>query len=115
MIARHGGLKTCCGMKPSLLALFFVTFALSAIAQQTPASPPARDAVTPLPAFEVASIKPSKADGSHSDTSFDHGCFISTNISLKFLIQNDAYGIPAPQIIGGPKWFAPETPTGDKE
>jgi hypothetical protein len=115
MIAGHGGLETCCGMKPSLLALFFVTFALSAIAQETPATPPARDAVTPLPAFEVASIKPGKADGSHSDTSFDNGCFTSRNISLKFVLQYDAYGISAPQIIGGQKWFTRETPTGDKE
>jgi hypothetical protein len=61
MIAGHGGLKNCCRMKPSLLALFFVTFGLSAIDQETSAWPPARDAVTPLPAFEVASIKPSKA------------------------------------------------------
>jgi hypothetical protein len=46
MIAGHGGLKNGCSMKPSLLALCFVTFALSAIAQETPARPPARDAVT---------------------------------------------------------------------
>jgi hypothetical protein len=49
MIAGHGGLKHFCSMKPSLLAPFFVTFALSAIAQGTPATPPARDAVTQSP------------------------------------------------------------------
>jgi uncharacterized protein (TIGR03435 family) len=55
--------------------------------------------VTPLPAFEVASIKPSKSDDQHSDTSFDNGCFTSTNISLKVLIQHDAFGIVRRRLL----------------
>jgi uncharacterized protein (TIGR03435 family) len=64
----------------------------------------AKDAAMHLPAFEVASIKPSKAGSGGSHSSFDDVRLTATNISVKTLIQYDAYGIPGPQILGGPNW-----------
>jgi uncharacterized protein (TIGR03435 family) len=57
-------------------------------------------------AFEVAAIKPNKSGGGHSHSGFDNGRFTAENVSLKILIQYDAYDIPGPQIMGGPDWLA---------
>lgn len=59
-----------------------------------------------LPAFEVAAIKPNKSGGGGSHSSFDGIRLTATNISVKSLIQYNGYGIPGPQILGGPSWVA---------
>lgn len=64
------------------------------------------DAPPPGLAFEVASIKPSKSGGSGINSSFYGGRFMATNTDLKTLMQYDAFGIPAPQIMGGPAWLS---------
>lgn len=66
----------------------------------------ATDAAAKSPAFEVAAIKPNKSGGGGSRSSFDGIRLTATNISVKSLIEYDAYGIPAPQILGGPNWLA---------
>ena len=66
----------------------------------------AKDAAKQLPAFEVAAIKPNKTGGGGSHSSFDGIRLTATNISVKSLIQYDAYAIPGPQILGGPNWLA---------
>jgi uncharacterized protein (TIGR03435 family) len=58
------------------------------------------------PSFEVAAIKPNKSGGGHSRSGFDNGRFTAENASLKILIQYDAYGVPGPQLLGGPDWLA---------
>jgi uncharacterized protein (TIGR03435 family) len=84
-------------VKSAALAL-----APSCRSQQPPAS--TADAATP-PAFEVAAIKlnQSGSGGSHSTT--NNSRFIATNVSLKSLMEYQAYGIPSSQILGGPKWL----------
>jgi uncharacterized protein (TIGR03435 family) len=66
------------------------------------------DRAKPLPEFEVASIKLNKSGSGSSQADFDHGRFTATNEGIKGLIQYDAYGVPGPQIEGGPAWLASE-------
>jgi uncharacterized protein (TIGR03435 family) len=73
---------------------------------QANTAPQAGDAARNSLAFEVAAIKPNKSGGGGSRSSFDGIRLTATNISVKSLIQYDAYGIPAPQILGGPNWLA---------
>jgi uncharacterized protein (TIGR03435 family) len=78
-------------MKPFAIAAI-VIFAITAFAQQ-----PAK-----RPAFESASIKPSKTtDGSDSDTSLG---YFRGDGTLKAFIRM-AYGVTNEQIEGGPKWL----------
>jgi uncharacterized protein (TIGR03435 family) len=76
--------------------------ALSYSSQQPSAS--TVDAAKP-PAFEVAAIKlnQSGSGGSHSST--NNSRFVATNVSLKSLMEYQAYGIPSSRILGGPKWL----------
>jgi uncharacterized protein (TIGR03435 family) len=72
---------------------------------QPPVGNPA--AGSPL-AFEVTTVKLNKSGGSGSHSTFDNGRFTGSNILLKNLIQYQAYGIPEPRILGGPKWLGTE-------
>ena len=56
-------------------------------------------------AFEVASVKPSKAVVGHDgNIKTDPGRFIATNATLlRFIFE--AYQVPYPQITGGPSWL----------
>jgi uncharacterized protein (TIGR03435 family) len=62
-----------------------------------------------VPAFEVASVKPNKANDGRIGIGLQPcGRFNATNVTLKMLIGM-AYGTPQPlpdaQLIGGPKWI----------
>jgi len=58
------------------------------------------------PAFEVASIKPSKAEpGSGSAINSGIGRISTRNVTLTRCIRG-AYDVPEAQIFGGPKWVA---------
>jgi uncharacterized protein (TIGR03435 family) len=58
-----------------------------------------------LPAFEVASIKPSPdAPGSVSGIFESNGRISAKNVTLKRCVRG-AYNIPEPQILGGPAWI----------
>src|ERR1700722_16425056 len=56
------------------------------------------------PAFEVASIKPSKASGKPSLRALPGGRTVGANATLKLLIEL-AYNVREYQITGGPKWI----------
>src|SRR4051794_40364648 len=56
------------------------------------------------PSFEVASIKPSKAEPDHSGVTTEKGRISMDNVTLKHCIRS-AYGVPEAQILGGPKWI----------
>ncbi len=58
----------------------------------------------PAGSFEVASIKPSEEPPTNSGMNSDKGLLRAHNVTLKRCIVG-AYGIPAPQIAGGPKWL----------
>lgn len=92
----------------SFWAVGVAALTASSLAGQAHSAVAAQTSVTPQPAFEVASINENKSGsgGSHSD--FNHGRFSATNIQLKTLFQYDAYGIPGPQIVGGPDWLTSE-------
>ena len=61
-----------------------------------------------LPAFEVASIKPSTAGpGSGSGINSDPGKIAGRNVTLKRCIRG-AYDVPEARIFGGPKWIEDE-------
>jgi bla regulator protein BlaR1 len=72
-------------------------------APQSRAESPA--AVSPAPAFEVASVKPNKSSDRGGRIMFGPGGrFVATNISVKGLIHI-AYGVQDFQISGGPPWL----------
>jgi len=54
--------------------------------------------------FEVASIKPSDAPSGSSGINTTNGFMRATNVTLMRCIIG-AYGLPQPQILGGPKWL----------
>ena len=58
--------------------------------------------------FEVTTVKLNKSGNSGSHSNLDNGRFTASNILLKKLIQYQAYGIPEPRIVGGPKWLSSE-------
>lgn len=57
---------------------------------------------TTRPAFDVVSIKPAKPNTLGSSSGFHGETFTASNTTLSKLIQYEAYGIPAPRIIGIP-------------
>jgi uncharacterized protein (TIGR03435 family) len=58
--------------------------------------------------FEVASIKPSKAEnGNSSGMNTGHGRVDANNVTLKRCIMG-AYGVGPNQILGGPEWLDSE-------
>jgi uncharacterized protein (TIGR03435 family) len=59
-------------------------------------------------AFEVASIKRNKSGGSHTISGWSGGRITATNIQLKTVIQNGAFGISEPQVLGQPSWLSSE-------
>ena len=93
----HGSRLTRIRPIRSLLRLIIASMTITSFAQ-TP---------TP-PAFEVSTVKLSKSGNSGSDTDFDNGRFIASNVLLKNIMQYEAYGIPEPRILGGPKWLSSE-------
>src|SRR6266576_3662753 len=63
-------------------------------------------APSPLPQFEVATIKPNKSgDGRVMLQVQPGGRFNATNVTLRLLIRN-AYQLQDFQIVGGPGWLA---------
>jgi uncharacterized protein (TIGR03435 family) len=60
---------------------------------------------TPVPAFEVSVVRLNHSGGGGSSSNMKNGRFTATNITLKSLVEYEAYGLPGPRISGGPKWF----------
>jgi len=58
------------------------------------------------PEFDVISIKPAKPGATGTDSDFDNATFTARNVTLSKIMQYDAYGIPAPRIIGIPPALA---------
>ena len=92
----------------ALLIMVLLVFAQPIVhSQQLPippdVSPPSTDPNAKLPVYDVASVRPNKAnDGMMRIMNHPDG-FSCTNISLKTLIGN-AYGIRQDLITGGPSW-----------
>jgi uncharacterized protein (TIGR03435 family) len=54
------------------------------------------------PAFDVVSIKVSKPDASGSSSNVWNDTYSAGNVTLKEIIEYDAYEVPGPQILGIP-------------
>lgn len=80
----------------------------SASSPATAVPPPASPAVAAPLAFEVSVVKQNKSGSSSSSSDFRSGRFTASNVSLKRLLQYQAYGIPESRISGGPKWISSE-------
>jgi uncharacterized protein (TIGR03435 family) len=78
---------------------------IDAMAQAGPPGSNAQEASAQPPAFEVAAIKPDKSGDSGSHTNFNNGRFSATNVTVKRVIEYEAYDIPEKQIEGGPAWL----------
>ncbi len=82
-----------------LLLAAGVTLAQRSLAQ------PAVVAVSSLPSFEVASIKPSAPDSLLKIDFARGGRLVVSHATLRFLIKI-AYDVSDDQIVGGPAWFS---------
>ena len=75
---------------------------LACIVPQSIAQTLATPAPAASPTFDVVSIKLGKPGVSGSNSDFSNGAYHATNVTLKEIIQYDAYEIPGPQILGVP-------------
>jgi len=94
--------ERCCS---SLLALLAVKSFAQTSAPPLPSSQPAAStsvAAAP-PVFEVAAIKQKESGSGSSRSNTNNGRFTGTNVSLKNLMEYQAYGIPGNRILDGPK------------
>jgi uncharacterized protein (TIGR03435 family) len=93
------------------MLIVFALLAIPSFAQTSapplPSSQPTSSSSSSMPPllFEVAAIRQdnSGSGSSHSDT--NNGRFTATNVSLRGLMQYEAYDIPGNRILGGPKWI----------
>jgi uncharacterized protein (TIGR03435 family) len=93
-----------------LLLVVAASLALKSLAQTSappfPSSQPsASTAAAALPVFEVAAIKQNQSGSGSSRSNTNNGRFTATNVSLKNLMEYQAYGIPGNRILDGPKWL----------
>jgi hypothetical protein len=90
-------------------SLAVTSFAQSPGSQPATAVPkPVTSAIGVPPAFEVSTVKQNKSGSSSSNSNFYDGRFTASNVSLKNLLQYQAYGVPESRILGGPRWISSE-------
>jgi uncharacterized protein (TIGR03435 family) len=84
-----------CFVAASLAALL----AVPAFAENSapPAAAPA--------SFEVSTVKLNTSDNGNSQTSFNGGTFVYSNMTLKNSLIYQAFGVPKSRIVGGPNWL----------
>jgi uncharacterized protein (TIGR03435 family) len=89
-----------------LLMMVALSIAGDAVRAQSPVTSTTPTATSSAPAasptFDVASIKPSKPGVSGSNSDFNKETYTASNVTLKSIIQYDAYEIAGPQILGIP-------------
>ena len=64
-------------------------------------------AQSPVPAFEVASVRPNNSDDPPSLGLPPGGAVVATNVPLQNIIVN-AYGVPPFRVVGAPDWIERE-------
>jgi uncharacterized protein (TIGR03435 family) len=89
------------GLTPLLAA----SLAIRSTAQSSASQPATAAPAATAPVFEVAAIRLDKSASGSSSSNTKNGRFTATNVSLKNLIQYEAYDIPQLRILGGPKWL----------
>jgi uncharacterized protein (TIGR03435 family) len=88
-------------MAVSRIAILLVAASLISAAP-IGAQHPALQPRTSPPEFDVISIKSAKPGANGTDSDFDKAMYTASNVTLSKIMQYDAYGIPAPRIIGIP-------------
>lgn len=89
----------------AFLMMVILSIVGNPVRAQSPATsttPTVPAAAAESPAFDVVSIRPSKPGASGSNSNFSNETYTATNVTLKEIIQYDAYEIPGPQILGIP-------------
>jgi uncharacterized protein (TIGR03435 family) len=71
-------------------------------AQAVAPAPSVQETSTPSPAFEVAAIKPNKSGSSSSHSNIHDGRVSATNVTVKRILQCQAYDVAGEQIEGRP-------------
>jgi uncharacterized protein (TIGR03435 family) len=89
-------------------SLAVTSFAPTSASQRATSAPMPVSAAAAPPAFEVSTVKENKSGSSGSSSNSRDGWFTATNVSLKNLLQYQAYGVPESRIFGGPKWISSE-------
>jgi bla regulator protein blaR1 len=79
-----------------------IVFGLMNAPQSRAQSPAATS--TPVPSFDVASIKPNHEGGGRFRIGVEPGRFVANNATLKFLLE-EAYHVKDSQIVGAPGWI----------
>jgi len=87
--------------------IFGLLYATEGHAAQDPAQSSTQKTTAPLPAYDVASIKPGKSDMG-TMLMFRLDGFSAKGMNLKSLIR-EAYGIENDQILGAPGWLTTQT------
>lgn len=92
-----------------LLLVATLALPITTLAQMPAPAAASSQATTPAaeiqPVFEVAAIKENRSANGNSSSNTNRGRFTAINVSLKSLLQNEAYGIPGSRILEGPKWL----------
>ena len=92
-------------MLRSLATAVLLAFGSGALLAQTQS--PA-DAVSALPSFEAASIKPPDPNGIGAiDLRYFPNRFVATTVTVAQLIEH-AYGLESRELVGGPEWVRVE-------
>jgi uncharacterized protein (TIGR03435 family) len=97
-----------------MLFLFAISPAATSFAQTSTSGPTAAVPGTGVAAtstavtFEVSAIKLNKSGNSGSSSNMHDGRFTASNVTLKNVLQYQAYAVPESRILGGPKWLGSE-------
>jgi uncharacterized protein (TIGR03435 family) len=91
------------GILSSLVVGLLALSAQRVIGQAKALPPQAPDVATQLPAFEVASIKPSKPDEGRILVSFTPDGASYTGVPLQLLLR-ETFGVEDDRILGTPPW-----------
>lgn len=98
-------------IRSTVLLMFAASLQMATIARTAAQSPATSagvllaPAAAPLPVFDVTTVRVSKSGDSGSHSNFQNGRFTASNVSLKNILQYQAYGVTDVQILGGPKWL----------
>jgi uncharacterized protein (TIGR03435 family) len=100
---RRGSALACLVLLATLLPA-----ALHAQAPGAAPAPAGPDSAAGPFVFEVSTVKENKTGSGNSSSNTRDGSFTATNVSPRSVIEYQAFGIPAPRLIGGPKWLETE-------
>ena len=90
-----------------LLLIAMGLVGVSCMGQTSLTQPVSASVAVPATVFEAATVKRNRSGSSSSDSNFTNERFVATNVTLKNVMQYEAYGLPEARIVG-PKWLDSE-------